>query len=209
MTAIWGPMGWITLHSAATIYPENPSPSEKQLMSSWLDMFRDTITCSHCKSHFTELLSKYRAAFPNMLQSRHEFAMFTFRAHNAVNKRLNKPIYTDITESMAALKKAIAGKTARDFRISYINNGIRHWRTFQDITGISMVKKLNEMKKIEDDYFKPRDTNFNVTLRQDMLVLPTGVLENAPMVNGVSLSIPNTSGRAGFRITANGLQLRR
>ena len=36
-------MGWMTLHSVATCYPESPTQSEKDLMASWLDMFRDTM----------------------------------------------------------------------------------------------------------------------------------------------------------------------
>jgi hypothetical protein len=146
-------------------------------MSTWLDMFRDTITCPSCKGHFTEMLATYRARFPNMMQSRQEFAMFSFRAHNTVNRRLNKPIYATLDECITTLKNNIKTRSARDYRVSYINHITRHWRTFQDVQGITALKKIVEMKKIEDDYIKPRDTSFNVPLFPDFVILPTGILE--------------------------------
>jgi len=146
-------------------------------MSAWLDMFRDTITCPSCKGHFTDLLQTYRARFPNMMQSRQEFAMFSFRAHNAVNRRLHKPIYATLDECLATLKSNLKTRSARDYRVSYINHITRHWRTFQDVQGITALKKIVEMKKIEDDYINPRDTSFTVSLIPDLVILPTGILE--------------------------------
>lgn len=177
MTTIWGPLGWMTLHSVATSYPERPTPVEQSLMSTWLDMFRDTITCPSCKGHFTELLASYRARFPNMMQSRQEFALFSFRAHNSVNRRLNKPVYSSVEECMATLKANIRTRTARDYRVSYVNHITRHWRTFQDVSGIAALKKIVEMKKIEDEYINPRDTSFSVPIYPDIVVLPSGLLE--------------------------------
>ena len=146
-------------------------------MSVWLDMFRDTITCPSCKGHFTELLKTYRSRFPNMLQSRQEFAMFSFRAHNAVNRRLNKPVYTTLDECLATLRNNIKTRTARDYRVSYVNHIMRYWRTFQDVSGIAALKKIVEMKKIEEDYVRIKDTSFQVTLLADAVLLPSGVLE--------------------------------
>lgn len=211
MTAIWGPLGWMTLHSVAMCYPETPTAAEKELMRSWLDMFRDTITCPSCRGHFTTMMAAYRTSFATMLNSRHDLAMFTFRAHNAVNRRLKKPVYSTVDECMATLKNNIKTRSARDYRVSYINHATRHWRTFQDITGITALKKLNEMKKIETDYFTPRDTNLNVTLRSDVVVLPQDVMEPKsepePRVS-FRLSAPPPGAGGGFRITSAGLRLR-
>jgi hypothetical protein len=146
-----------------------------------------------------------------MLQSKHEFVMFTFRAHNAVNKRLNKPVYTSVEECVATLRNNVKNRTARDYRISYINHITRHWRTFQDVSGIVALKKIREMKRIEDEYVGPRDTNFTIDIRPDVVVLPQNMLNKGaeqqvsrPMFLG---SAP--LGAAGFRITGGGLRLRR
>lgn len=212
MTAIWGPLGWMTLHSTALAYPESPTNSERELMYTWLDMFRDTITCPSCKGHFTTMLANYRAQFPNMLQSRHEFAMFTFRAHNAVNRRLNKPIYASVEECMATLRNNVKSRSAKDYRISYINHITRYWRTVQDINGIVALKKINEMKRIEIEYVSIRDTNFTGDVKADIVVLPQSVIERTteqqpsrPMFFGG----PTSGASAGFRITSGGLRLRR
>ena len=210
MTAIWGPLGWMTLHSTAFAYSENPTASEKQLMSSWLDMFRDTITCPSCKGHFTTLLANYRVQFPNMLANRHEFIMFTFRAHNAVNKRLNKPVFSSVESSLSTLKHNVATRSARDYRNAYLAHITRHWKIFQDISGIVALKKLQEMRRIELEYVSPRDLNFAITVREDIVVLPQSVMERdteAPQQRPIFLG--NAKASAGFRITSSGLRLRR
>ena len=209
MTAIWGPLGWMTLHSTAFAYPETPLVSEKDLMYSWLDMFRDTITCPSCKQHFTDMLANYRAQFPNMLQNRHEFIMFTFRAHNAVNKRLNKPVYSSVEECLATLRNNVKNRTAKDYRISYINHITRHWRTFQDIAGIVAVKKINEMKRIELEYVADRDTNFTIDVRSDIVVLPQTMIERNTEAQVPRPLFLGRTGNGGFQITSRGLRLRR
>ena len=209
MTAIWGPLGWMTLHSVALAYPEQPTQTERELMRSWIELFRDTITCPHCRDHFTTMLAAYRASFPDMLASRQTFAMFTFRAHNAVNKRLKKPVYLTLDDCMNTLKANVKSRSARDYRVSYINHATRHWKTFQDITGIAALKKLNEMKKIETEYISLRDTNFEVTLKEDVVVLPQDMLEARTESEPVRpFRVAPTVGGGGFRITSRGLRLR-
>lgn len=213
MTAVWGPLGWMTLHSVATCYSETPTQQERELMYSWLDMFRDTITCPHCREHFTAMLQTYRATFPGMLNSRQDLALFSFRAHNAVNRRLRKPIQATLEDCMATLQNNVKLRSAKDYRISYFNHVARHWKSWQDISGIVALKKLNEMRKIDIEYVQPRDRNFNVVLASDVVVLPQDALEpregpTEPQRPGVPLPRAQQGARAGFRITRGGIRLR-
>jgi hypothetical protein len=221
MTAVWGPLGWMTLHSASTSYPEAPTLAEKQLVSSWIEMFRDTITCPHCRDHFAEIHANYKRVYPNYLDSRQNFAMFVFRAHNTVNRRLKKPIYETVAACMERLKENIKSRPARDYRVAYINHIQKFWRTFQDVTGIVALKKINEMRRIEGEYFFFKDTHFNVQLQEEVVTVPRGVLEkDAPeLVSPTGVPIvfrPAGDNRVasrmpmggGFRMTANGLRLR-
>jgi hypothetical protein len=176
MTAIWGPLGWMTLHSVSTLYPEQPTQAEKTLVSTWIDMFRDTITCVHCRSHFTEMLAAYKKQYPNMLNSRQDFAIAVFRMHNNVNKRLSKPIYDSVDKCMETLHNNIKHKTAKEYRFAYVNHIGRYWGSMRDVTGISALKKIQQMKKIEEEYFSPNDTQFQVVLRNDIVVLPADAL---------------------------------
>jgi hypothetical protein len=176
MTAVWGPLGWMTLHSVSTMYPEQPTQAEKTLMTTWLDMFRDTITCNYCRGHFTEMLAAYKKQYPNMLNSRQDFTIATFRMHNNVNKRLSKPIYDSVEKCMETLHNNIKSKTGKDYRFAYVNHITRYWKTMQDISGIAAVKKIQQMKKIEDEYFTPKDNNFQAVIRNDIVVLPADAL---------------------------------
>lgn len=203
-------MGWMTLHSVATCYPVSPSQSERELMYSWLDMFRDTITCPYCRDHFATMLSAYRSSFPSMLNSRQDFCMFTFRAHNAVNRRLRKPLLATLEDCMGTLQTNVKLRAAVDYRVSYLNHITRYWRGWQDVTGIVALKKINEMRKIEGTYLQSRDTNFNVTLTPDVVVLPKDALERSEggVQTPLMVSLP-TGGRGAFRLTAAGFRLRR
>ena len=208
MTAIWGPLGWMTLHSVATMYPEQPNQQQPHLMHLSLDMFRDTITCPTCQGHFSSMLSTYRQSFPNMLASRQNFAMFTFRAHNAVNRRLHKPIQGDVEACMTLLKNNVKNRSARDYRVSYLNQITRYWRSYRDITGIAALRKIGEMNKIEGEYLTPRDNNFEVTLLSDIVVLPQDALERNPRQEAPSRPIIRPP-MQGFRLTASGIRIRR
>lgn len=180
-------------------------------MTAWLDMFRDTITCPSCKGHFTELLATYRARFPNMMESRQEFAMFSFRAHNAVNRRLNKPVYATLENCLETLRANIKTRTARDYRVSYINHIQRYWRTFQDVSGIVALKKIVEMRKIEEDYVQSRDTSFTVSLLPDLVILPVGILEK-PVVSTIfprqTVALPSSGPRRGLVLGPGGFRVR-
>jgi len=209
MTSIWGPLGWLTLHSTACAYSENPTTAERELMSSWLEMFRDSITCPSCKEHFSTLLNNYRIHFPGMLNSRQEFVIFTFRAHNAVNRRIHKPLYSSVEECLATLRNIVKSRPAREYRNTYLAHITRHWKVMQDVNGIVVLKKIQEMKRIEAEYVSQRDTNFEVQIRPDVVVLPQDALERT---NETQVQRPiflgNAKATAGFRLTPNGFRLR-
>lgn len=175
-------------------------------------MFRDTITCVHCKNHFTTMLQNYRMRFPNMLNSRQDFAMFAFRAHNAVNARLSKPVYGSLDECMTQLKNNIKTRTAKDYREAYLVHIRKYWGSLNDLSGIVAVKKILEMRKIETDYFANRDTNFNVVLAADAVTVPRSWVEadtygqalpEAPVVRFK----PSETTRTGFRIQGGRMRL--
>ena len=202
----------MSLHSVSTIYPERPSQSEKDLMTTWLGLFGETITCPHCRDHFRQMHANYRAKYPGYLDSRQAFAMFAFRCHNVVNARLSKPVYASVDECMTVLRTNIKTRSAQDYRISYINHLIRFWSTIQDTSGITSLKKVYEMKKIEIDYIGPRDTKFNVQIRDDGVVIPRHWVEH---VHGQAveppatrlLPRPNETTRAGFRVQGGRIRL--
>ena len=173
MTSIWGPLGWMTLHSVSSCFPDSPLPAESTLMQTWLDMFQATITCPSCKEHFGVALNGYRRLYPRMMSSRTDFMLAVFRIHNTVNRRLNKPIYQTVAACFEQLRNNTRTRTARDYRVAYINHIRRHWRLMQDSSGFTAMKKIIEMTKIEVDYFQRHENNFEVDIAEDN-VLPIG-----------------------------------
>ena len=178
MTSIWGPLGWMTLHSVASCYPDTPVQSEKALMQTWLDMFQSTITCPSCREHFGIALGSYRRQYPQMLSSREEFLLATFRLHNAVNRRINKPIHSTVAACFEQLRNNVKLRSAREYRIAYINHIQRFWRTLQDVTGITALKKINEMRKIEYEYFQKHENNFEIEIPENTVVLLSNALDD-------------------------------
>ena len=178
MTSIWGPLGWMTLHSVASCYPDAPTPSETALMNTWLDMFQSTITCPSCREHFGTALSGYRRTY-QILSSRNDFMLFTFRAHNAVNRRLNKPVYTSVADCFEQLRNNVKTRSARVYRISYLNHIRRFWRTMQDASGFTSIKKINEMTKIEVEYIQKHDNEFEVDIPESIVILPGQVFSTS------------------------------
>jgi hypothetical protein len=77
---------------------------------------------------------------------------------------------------METLHNNIKSKTGKDYRFAYVNHINRYWKTLQDISGIAAVKKIQQMKKIEDEYFTPKDNNFQAVIRNDIVVLPADAL---------------------------------
>jgi hypothetical protein len=167
----------MTLHSVASCYPDTPLPSEIALMNTWLDMFQSTITCPSCREHFGTALGSYRRQYPYMLSSRDNFLVCTFRLHNAVNRRLNKPIHSTVAACFEQLRNNMKSRSARDYRTAYINHIQRFWRTMQDVSGITALKKINEMRKIEYEYLQRHENNFERDIPENTVVLPGHALD--------------------------------
>jgi hypothetical protein len=167
----------MTLHSVASCYPDTPVQSEKALMQTWLDMFQSTITCPSCREHFGIALGSYRRQYPQMLNSREEFLLATFRLHNSVNRRINKPIHSTVAACFEQLRNNVKLRSAREYRIAYINHIQRFWRTLQDVTGITALKKINEMRKIEYEYLQRHENNFEIEISENTVVLLSNALD--------------------------------
>jgi hypothetical protein len=162
----------------ASLYPDQPAPSEKALMRSWLDLFAGTITCPSCQGHFQELLDVYRNRFPAMLESRAAFLMFSFRAHNSVNQRLRKPVYSSVGECFELLRNNVKTRTATQYRQAYYAHITRHWKVMQDSSGMAALRKISDMNNIEATYAVARSDEFTELIPEGLTMI--GKLEAPP-----------------------------
>lgn len=171
MTSVWGPLGWMTLHSMASLYPDSPSEAERTLMTKWLTLFQETITCPSCRDHFANALTGYRVQFPGMMNSRQSFLIATFRLHNSVNRRLHKPVYMSVDSCFETLRNVVKTRSTQEYRGAYYVHIRKHWRLFQDSSGIAALRKINEMIKVEGEYATSRSNNFEVPIAEDVVVI--------------------------------------
>jgi hypothetical protein len=157
MTKLWGPLGWMTLHSVSLIYPEQPDQDDITNARLFLELFSNTISCNTCKTHFQTMYSLYKSNHPEYLNSRQDFSMFIFRAHNTVNKRLDKPIHSSVSECMQSLELATRNTSFREFRNKYIEYLISNWRKYTTGEGLIMLNSTKALKQLNEKYWNILD----------------------------------------------------
>lgn len=160
MTTIWGPLGWMTLHSVGINYPDSPSEAEKQICSRFLDMFAECITCHICKTHFLRILQTYKIIHPEFLNSKRDFFLFTVRAHNSVNKRLDKPTVKTVAEALSTLHQATSVTSPALYRQRYIEYLKRIWGSETTADALFARQKVRELEKINNEYWSLRETSY-------------------------------------------------
>jgi hypothetical protein len=162
----------MTLHSVSLIYPEVPSPEERAIASKFLDLFARTITCIFCKNHFASMYAIYKNEHPEYLNSRQDFALFAFRAHNTVNKRLDKPRPSSMADCLATLLSNTANTTFAQFRRSYLDYLIRNWGQDFGVEGRMLQRDVAEMNKINNEYWSPRELTSIPELAESDVMTP-------------------------------------
>ena len=152
MSGIWGPLGWMTLHSISINYPESPNTSDVVALNRFMDKFGECITCPSCKDHFQGMFSTYKRYNPQWSSSRYELFLFVVRAHNSVNKRLDKPIIKTVADCIQTMKNNTIHNSFAIYRQKYINHVIRNWNSFQDSSGFMMASVARDMEFVKKSY---------------------------------------------------------
>lgn len=152
-------MGWVTLHSVAALYPERPSEHEIALIRTWMDCFAKSIVCPSCQSHFTNMLETYRAGRPQLFTSRNELMLFVLRAHNTVNRRLNKKVYT-LEESWKILESWSQAYCTWE-RNRYLRHIQLQWAAQVSMQGIVALTYVKQLVAAESGYWSTRGLNWS------------------------------------------------
>jgi hypothetical protein len=171
-TKIWGPLGWMTLHSISTIYPEKPSYADMEILKKFMTLFADTISCPDCKYHFGRMFNNYKSNNPSWFASRNEFFVCVFRLHNTVNTRLDKPRMSTVSEALETIKRNTIVTSGLTYRNNYISYLIRNWSREQSGEGFILSGAARELQKINTEYWNPRD-NVNIS---DLRIPETNIL---------------------------------
>jgi hypothetical protein len=139
--------------------------------------------------------------YPNWADSRNNFVLFTIRAHNTVNKRLDKPRPSTVFECLATLREIVKNKSAPDYRNSYLAYLTNNWIREGGGEGMIQVGHVREMRKINDQYWNPRETNFSISVPEADILTPIAAVNRmiSPFTNTVTYSQPNTP-MLGFKL---------
>lgn len=161
MTKYWGPLGWMTLHSISLNYPDTPSVEDKQILIRFMDNFSESITCQYCQSHFKTIFQTYKGLFPSWNSSKYDLFVFIARAHNTVNKRLDKPLIRTVAECLEKIKTNSVHTTLSGFRQSYINYLIGNWSRELSGEGRLKIGHSKQLQKINNEYWSFREVDID------------------------------------------------
>jgi hypothetical protein len=185
MTKGWGPLGWATLHSVSALYPDNPSALEQEMFARWLVSFTQTILCPSCMKHFSDTIAAYTYTNPTWKSSRRGVVEFVVRAHNSVNARNRRKVYT-FAESIAELETFLPSAVASARRQEYLAYIRNDWMKNMTMEGISTAPKIRELNMIEENYWSKRTFEwYELSAFSDINVSP---------ISNVSSSLTNAGG---------------
>ncbi|CBH14240.1 hypothetical protein, conserved [Trypanosoma brucei gambiense DAL972] len=84
-----GKAGWIILHSAAAVFPYNPTPTQQEAFRNFLHGWSHAYACSHCAYH----MRRYFHQNPPVVTDKLALNRYLCEFHNAVNERVGNKIY--------------------------------------------------------------------------------------------------------------------
>lgn len=99
--SVWGPHGWIFLHSITMAYPEDPSDEDKRRMINFFESVKYVLPCTTCSNN----LRKHMSSIPlteKALSSQKNLMKWLVNIHNKVNDETGKPrmSHSDAIEEM-------------------------------------------------------------------------------------------------------------
>ena len=87
--SVWGPRGWRWLHNLAISFPRRPTTVDRHVAARRVYEFIGRLPCQECRKHSSAYLDSY----PPDLTDTHTFQVWVWSFHNAVNRRLGKPLF--------------------------------------------------------------------------------------------------------------------
>jgi hypothetical protein len=209
MTKHWGPLGWMTLHSISLNYPDTPSVEDKQILSRFMNNFTESITCPYCESHFKTLFQTYKGLFPSWNASKYDLFVFIARAHNTVNKRLDKPLIRTVADCLETIKSNTKNTSLSGFRQSYINYLIGNWSRELSGEGRLRMGYSKELQKINNEYWSLRETNIDsLNFSETDVLFDIDQRSRLPSVsNGLPSIYKGSLVNVGFRFSGGKLKL--
>jgi len=207
MTQRWGPLGWMTLHSISLNYPDTPTEQDKAIVKSFITSYADCISCPSCKTHFSGMFNSYISYVPSWCNSRFDLFLFVARAHNTVNRRLDKPLIRSVKECLEAIEMNSRNTSLREFRHKYIAYLSQNWSQYQSADGRFMMACVHTLNKLNNEYWNLHEYTSAEFPEADVLqfiedrsYVPNGIVGFPDIQRGIQVNV-------GFRFSGGKLRL--
>tara|TARA_Y100000389_G_scaffold196600_1_gene229791 strand:+ start:514 stop:984 length:471 start_codon:yes stop_codon:yes gene_type:complete len=89
---IWGPPGWIFLHTITLNYPHKPTEYDKEHYKNFFLNLQNVLPCQYCTHNYKLHLKKY--PIDKFLDSKKSLVKWLIHIHNEVNIIFNKKTIT-------------------------------------------------------------------------------------------------------------------
>jgi hypothetical protein len=130
--------------------------------------------------------------------------LFVVRAHNDVNKRLDKPILKSVKECLETLQNNTKNTSPAQFRQQYFNYLIRNWSYDVTADGFMGKQSASLINRINTEYFNPRECDFNLEIEEGETFILLDRHDIKPSLFG---GFVKTNIDVGFKFKAGKLQL--
>ena len=89
-TAIWGPAGWIFLHSIAQNYPWRPSQQHINDYYNFFVLVGNVLPCRYCRESYQDFIKQRGTQLTlKTMRDRKSVVTWLYKIHNRVNKKLD------------------------------------------------------------------------------------------------------------------------
>jgi len=144
------------------------------------------------------MIETYKITHPEFLNSKQDFFLFTIRAHNTVNNRLDKPTVKSVAEALTTLHQATSVTSPALYRQKYIEYLKRIWGSETTADALFARQKVRELEKINTEYWCLRETSYGQFFPEaDVLefIIEAGTKKTA---TGFATSISSHQPKIGF-----------
>jgi len=88
-TRVWGPAGWLFLHSIAQNYPWKPDQEKKENYLTFFKQVGNVLPCRYCRESYQKFITEPGTELNmSVMESRKTFVKWLYLVHNKVNKKL-------------------------------------------------------------------------------------------------------------------------
>ena len=118
-TAVWGPGGWIFLHSIAQNYPWRPTPEQKENYYNFFRLTGNVLPCRYCRESYQEYIDQKGSRLTmETMKNRKTLVTWLYRVHNKVNRKLgvkNGPTLREVWDKYESFR-SVCHKTPRHIK---------------------------------------------------------------------------------------------